>query len=445
MKRLSIVILFFFVSSCAINPVTGERELMLMSEQDEMAFGERVYPAVLWGEVGGGGQYLDPQLTSYLEGIVRDLHGVSHRPGLPVDFVVQNSSVPNAWAIPGHVSMTRGLLAHLENEAQFAFVMGHEMGHVAARHSARQYTRGVLQAVVLGGGSIFLGEEQGWLLQAAAIGSTLFFLRYSRSDELQADRLGVEYMARAGYRPAEAVEAHKQLEKAVEEYRARMGQGTPEDNFLTRLLSTHPRTGIRLEEVRETAKKAEPHYDRALALYRERKLGRAEEELRAALGKDDNQAPFFNLRGLILLKRKDYGASRRVLDKALEIYPGYHPAWQSIGLLEYERKNYGAAISPLKKSLEIFPQSIGSHYFLGMSYFHLKRYSEAVPHLEAFEGAVPEDPEVHGRLGIAYEGMAEPGKAYYEYRLQVRVAPDTELGRYAAERMAVLEQRLNIR
>ena len=127
---LVLVVLALAAAGCAVNPVTGEQELMLVSEAQEIQLGNELYPNALWSGEGGGGEFRDPALRSYLSGVVMNIHRASHRPNLPVDFAVQNTSVPNAWAIPGHVVMTRGLLAALDNEAEFVYVMGHEMGHV---------------------------------------------------------------------------------------------------------------------------------------------------------------------------------------------------------------------------------------------------------------------------------------------------------------------------
>ena len=140
---------WLLLTGCATNPVTGQKELMFVSESQEIEIGREFYPSALWGDIGGGGEFRDEGLKTYLKDIVLNIHAVSHRPNLPVDFAIQNSSIPNAWAIPGHVVMTRGLLAGLNSEAEFVFVMGHEMGHVAARHSASQMTYGMLQQIGL--------------------------------------------------------------------------------------------------------------------------------------------------------------------------------------------------------------------------------------------------------------------------------------------------------
>ena len=126
-------------AGCATNPVTGQSDVMLVSEQEELELGKQAFSQLAWQQ--GGPLRIDPATQSYLDGIVRRLHQVSHRSNLPVDFTLESASEPNAWAIPGHTAMNRGLLQYLENEAQFAFVMGHEMGHVAARHSAARQSR----------------------------------------------------------------------------------------------------------------------------------------------------------------------------------------------------------------------------------------------------------------------------------------------------------------
>src|SRR5262249_19726757 len=166
---------------------------------------------------------------AYLRDVVGRIHAVSHRPNLPVDFTLESASVPNAWAIPGHTAMNRGLLQSLENEAQFAFVMGHEMGHVAARHTAKRQTYALLGTLALAGGATALeasgGGSLGQLaLVAASAGTSLMLLRYDREQELEADQLGALYMARAGYDPHEAIRAHDVLERSVDQYLANIGK-----------------------------------------------------------------------------------------------------------------------------------------------------------------------------------------------------------------------------
>jgi predicted Zn-dependent protease len=151
--KWALSVLLLFVVSCAVNPVTGERELMLVSEEQELRIGRESAPSLKWEF---GGLYRDNSLEDYLEEITKRLWQNSERPHLPVRFQIQNTSVPNAFALPGYVAITRGLLSGLENEAQFAAVIGHEIGHVMARHTAQRLSRLRLQqlGLAIGGAAL---------------------------------------------------------------------------------------------------------------------------------------------------------------------------------------------------------------------------------------------------------------------------------------------------
>src|SRR5215467_12659020 len=245
-------------SGCATNPVTGRSELMLLSEEEEVQLGKRAFAELHWQE--GGPLQIDSPTQAYLEGIVRKLHQVSHRSNLPVDFTLESASEPNAWALPGHTAMNRGLLQYLENEAQFAFVMGHEMGHVAARHTAARQSRATLGNVGVGvlgaaGDVVGLGDL---VSGVAGAGTQLLLLSYDRGQELQADQLGTLYMARAGYDPNEAVHAHEVLNKAIDGYLANLGQKRGADSTMSQIMSTHPRHEVRVAEIQAYIKTLPP-------------------------------------------------------------------------------------------------------------------------------------------------------------------------------------------
>lgn len=461
--------LIFNLISCAVNPVTGEKEFMLVTEDEEISLGREFYPNILWGEEGGGGIYKDRELEGYLEGIIKRIHSVSHRPNLPVDFVIQNSSVPNAWAIPGHVAITRGLLVGIENEAQFAFVMGHEMGHVAARHTAKRLSYGILQALGIGIASVFVkeGKEgQELLLGLGVIGSSLLLLKYDRGQELQADRLGVLYMARSGYDPNEAITAHNNLEKAIKDYLSRLGKSR-EESILGDLLSTHPRTQVRLDEVRSMIQTLEPYriqgdgkfgspfiaktarireiqkayikYDDATRAFRENNIRKAEEDLSQAISINQDQAPFWSLSGMIYLKQRRYDEAEKAFKTALQKDPEYQPAYHGLGLRHYLEENYRGAIGYFEKSLKLYPHHPGSNYHAGIIYYKLRDYRKAVSHLKTFAEISPRHSEVHGYLGLSHEALWDIDNAVREYRAQLQVAPYNEMGRIARARLRALE------
>lgn len=470
LRLAALLILCVSLISCAVNPVSGQKEFMLVSESQEIAMGRDFYPNALWGDVGGGGEFRDERLKAYLADVVRRIHRVSHRPNLPVDFAVQNSSVPNAWAIPGHVVMTRGLVAALDNEAEFAFVMGHEMGHVSARHSARQMSYGILQQVGLGAAGLALqGRDYAdAALGIGAVGSSLLLLKYGRDDELEADRLGIDYLAKLGYDPGSAVSAHRRLEKVSAEFLQAAGKNPRDKGFFEDLLSTHPRTSVRIDELQSMISRTPPYpragdglhreryqemtagirklhtiymetYDKALAAYQEKNLAEAESFAARAISAAPDQPAFHALQGFIMLKKKDYEGAERYFDAAIRIDRNYAPAYRGKGTLMYFRERYSEGIGNLQKGLALFPQDIPAHYFLGMSYYRTIQYRNAIPHLNQFAGVSPDHPEIHGILGICYENAGDLPSAYQHYIQQTRVAPESEIGRHAASRAAALK------
>jgi len=467
---VSITLIYLTLVQCAVNPVTGKQELMLVSESQEVSMGKEFYPSALWGDVGGGGEFRDEQLHSYLKETVLRIHAVSHRPNLPVDFAIQNSSVPNAWAIPGHVVITRGLLAGLENEAEFVFVMGHEMGHVAARHSARQMTYGMLQQVGLGAAGIALsGSDYANLaLGVGAVGSSLLLLKYGRDDELEADGLGIQYMVKLGYDPRNAISAHRNLERISQEYLESAGKDPQERGFFEDLLSTHPRTSVRIDELQMMINKMQSgkisgdgtyrnryqakteglkdknriyldYYDQAARAYQKNNLDEAYSLIDKALAKDRSQPAFHTLKGFIFLKKKNYSESKNNFQSSINLDKDYAPAHRGLGTLLYYQDNYREGINYLNRSLSLYPQDALSQYFLGMSYFRMKDYKTAIPYLKAFAEVQPKHPEVYGVLGICFEKSGDTSSAYQAYSLQVKVAPDSEMGRHAASRMSALK------
>jgi predicted Zn-dependent protease len=181
--------------SCAKNPVTHKRELMLISNNQEIALGRQIDPEVLQTY----GKYENADLDAYVSALGNRLGALSHRPDLAYSVKVVDSDAVNAFAIPGgYVYLTRGMLAYLNNEAELAGVMGHEIGHVAARHSAQLYSQAQLAQLGLGLGSVFSETFQKYA-GIAQLGLSMLFLKFTRDDERQADSLGVEYSAKAGY------------------------------------------------------------------------------------------------------------------------------------------------------------------------------------------------------------------------------------------------------
>ncbi|MEQ8328935.1 MAG: M48 family metalloprotease [Longimicrobiales bacterium] len=184
-------------SACAVNPATGERQLSLISESQEIQMGREADPDIR----ASMGVVDDPELQRYVSELGLALAAESERPDLPWQFTVIDDPAVNAFAVPGgFIYVTRGILAHFENEAELVGVLGHEIGHVTARHSVNQMSRQQLQQLGLGVGMIF-SENVREYGQVLAAGLGLLNLQYSRGDETESDELGVRYMVREGYDP----------------------------------------------------------------------------------------------------------------------------------------------------------------------------------------------------------------------------------------------------
>jgi len=326
------------LAGCSVNPVTGESQLSLIPESQEMAMGAEQYQPTQ--QTQGGKYYVDPELTLYVSEVGKKLAAVSDRPDLPYEFVVLNSGVPNAWALPsGKIAINRGLLVQLQDEAQLASVLGHEIVHAAARHSVQRMQQGMLINAGVAGLGIALSDNDyaGLIMGGAALGTQLTMAQYSQSHELESDHYGMRYMVKAGYDPQAAVELQRIFLK--------LSEGS-NPGWIDGLLASHPPSEDRVEENQASVKelgnpggyRGKDVYDKKLAYLRSKqpaydaqaeaqKLAEAG-DLDAALGKLDkaikiepDEAAFYALRGQILKEQKKDAAAQKDFDKAVSLYP----------------------------------------------------------------------------------------------------------------------------
>ncbi len=240
MKQATIWVsaLILALARCAVNPVTGERELSLFSEQQEIALGAQTDAEIRQQY----GLYEDAALNAYVESVGKKIAPLTHRPQLEYHFAVLDTPVINAFAVPGgYIYVTRGILALMQSEAEMAVVLGHELGHVNARHSLRRMSQVLLVQAGLAVGSA-LSETFAQISGVASVGMQLLFLKYSRDDEYQADSLGIEYARKAGYNPGPMINFFASLEKMGD-----LSGGRSLPGFL----STHPLTKDRIARARQ--------------------------------------------------------------------------------------------------------------------------------------------------------------------------------------------------
>jgi len=367
------------LTGCATNPVTGKSELSLISEQAELAMGQKQYQPSR--QMQGGDYKLDPALTRYVQQVGQSLAAVSDRK-LPYEFVLLNDSTPNAWALPGgKIAVNRGLLLELNNEAELAAVLGHEIVHAAARHGAKGIERGVvLQGVLMAAGVAARDSDYSQLaVGAAAVGANLINQRYSRDAELEADYYGMLYMARAGYDPQAAVglqETFVHLSKDREE------------NWLSGLFASHPPSAERVERNRQRArelasggklgvetyrkmvsglKKSAPAYkayDEGLVALKKKQYDKALMLAERAIRIEPREALFYGLKGDVLAQRGDDTKALAAYDKAITLDNGFFRHYLARGTLKAELGDRRGAERDLTRSLNLLPTA-DAHYLLG--------------------------------------------------------------------------------
>jgi predicted Zn-dependent protease len=237
------------VAGCAVNPVTGQRQLALITEAQEIEMGRQTAEQA----VRSMGLVDDPALQQYITTLGQALARESERPALPWSFQVVDDPTPNAFAAPGgFIFITRGLLGMMRNEAELVSVLGHEIGHVTARHSVTLISRAQIAQIGLGVGAV-LSPTIARLGDLAGGGLSLLFLHYGRDAERQADDLGFRYMTEQGYDPRQMVNVFAALQRSGE-----LSGQSP----LPSWLASHPNPGERMQRIQQQIAQVPQDLDR---------------------------------------------------------------------------------------------------------------------------------------------------------------------------------------
>jgi len=415
------------LAGCAVNPVTGRSELALfqVSQDEEIAMGKKSFPQAVQQL---GAEFPDPQLATYVNNVGRRLGLVSQRPDLPYQFKVVNDSSPNAFALPGgFIAISRGLLVNLENEAELAAVLGHEIGHVTARHSVQGMQRGSLLNVGL---AVLSGVTENTAYgpiaqQAGALTANLLENSYSREQERESDQLGIDYMVRAEYDPIGAVQ--------LQEFFYRKMEGGAEPEWLSGLFRTHPFSKERMLANQEYIRS---HYSQV--------LGNRQYSLRA----ETFQAATAQLRktkaGYELYDQANQLEANGDLSQAIAMYlkaatelpdeylilTGLGNAYQKAGDIQSAKRYLAQAV---KLNDNYFKSRLG----LGYVYLQLNDSVKAVPELEESMKIMPTAPGAYF-LAQGYEKNGQKDKAVELYGQLAQADPSGKYGQAATARLKAL-------
>lgn len=378
-RSLFLLSIFLFMTACTVNPVTGESQFSMVSAQQEVSLGAKQYAP---SQQSQGGRYIvDPNLSAYVSNVGRKLAQLSDRPDLPYEFVVLNNSVPNAWALPGgKIAINRGLLVKIQDEAQLASVLSHEIVHAAARHGATQMT----QKILLGMGSQLatMATQNTGYGELAAMGSqlggSLFQASYGRDQELEADAYGIKYMVKAGYDPQAAVE--------LQQIFLQMSKGS-QNGGIANMFASHPPSQQRIDANRQhlanysskynTRNKAAfdramrqvrrdqqayDYHDQAVAAANKKQFDQANSLIQKAINSQPNEALFWVTKGQLALHANTFKTASSAFAKAQQLYPEYYMAQLGGGLSAFQLQRYDNAEKLLDDSLKILPTQTAVYY-----------------------------------------------------------------------------------
>jgi len=384
LTRLALLPLLLALAACGTNPVTGKKEVQFVSESQELQIGAREYAPTRQSQ--GGDLKVLPELSAYVNEVGQKLATVSDRQ-LPYEFTVLNSSVPNAWALPGgKIAVNRGLLTALDNEAELAAVLGHEIVHAAARHGAKAQERGTLLQVGMVAAQIGVAMSDvsstagNLMVQGAGVGAALVSSRYGRDAELESDRYGMTYMKRAGYDPQGAVTLQEKFVKLAE-------ASGRNQNWLEGMFASHPPSpervarnkatlvelgnpGGELGKARYAARVGpllaiKPGYDKqdqAVALARKGDLAGARTLAAEAVRLVPKEARFSQLQGDIELADKNPQGALKFYEKSIALDDSYFASYLGAGTAQYKLRTEDRGEALLTRSAKLLPTAPALYY-----------------------------------------------------------------------------------
>ncbi len=418
---LSISSTSFILPGCAVDPVTGKKQLVLISEADEIALDQKQSPQQFSMDYGPS---QDQPLNDYIHNVGMRIAAHSHRPKMPYSFRAVNAAYVNAYAFPGgSIATTRGILVELENEAELAALLGHEIGHVNARHTAERMTKGTLIQLALVGGSGYLrsGEYANYapyLDTIGGLGAGALLASYSRDDEREADNLGMKYMVGAGYNPLGM--------EGLMAVLVRKSKHKP--NALELMFSTHPMSQDRFDTAR---KRAATEY----GSYFNRKMGRERYM--------DNTASLRKIKpalqdlqdGQARMAAKKFGQAEELFSSALKKIPNDYAALLMMAKCKLAMNKNREARRLAEKARRIYPSEAQAVQISGITKLSSQNFEGAYADLSAYDQMLPGNEQIVFLKGISLDGMGKKDGAAREYHRFLQSTSQGDAAKHARQRL----------
>jgi len=412
------------LSGCATSPVSGQPILVGISEQDERAIDQR-HAANQFSRDFGVAR--DPALNRYVGDVMGGLAKQSHRPQMPYSGQVVNATYVNAYTFPGgSMAATRGILLEMESEDELAALLGHELGHVNARHTAQRAGQSMVASAVVTAATIAVAaadsRNAGAYAQltqlAGSIGSSALLASYSRDNEREADALGMAYMTRAGYNPRGMVDLMEMLNEGRRE----------KPGLLETMFSTHPMSDERLESARTAA---DSTYRAAAGkpVARERYMDETA-RLRA-------QKPAIESfqEGQRLMQGRKLPDAEAAFEAGLAKAPDDYAGLCMMAKCQMAQRKHASAREYLQRARAIYPAEPQALQLSGITALALDDYGRAFAELDAYDRRLPGDPGIAFLKGVSQEGMGNRQAAAQEYARYVRAVPQGTQSQYAVQRL----------
>ena len=418
--RLSSLATAGLLTGCATNPVTGKSQLMLVSEAQEIQMDQQHSPHQLSADYG---VIQDKALNNYIESTGKRMAARTHRTHMPYRFNGVNATYVNAYAFPGGtIACTRGILLSLESEAELGALLGHELGHVNARHTAERMSKSMLTSAVVGGLAVYAGSRNstlgGLAAQLGMLGSGVLLASYSRDNERQADDLGMEYLVGSGYGPEGMVQLMDML-KSMSNHKMDATQ---------LLFSTHPMSDERYKTAVATARnkysaqaKQPIHRERYMDnTARLRKLKPAIDNLQKAEAQ---------------MAKKQYGQAEALYKKALKSAPQDYAALVMMSKCQLAQKKYADAGRYSTKAKAVYPAEAQGYFLDGYANYQQKKFDKALNDFDTYERRLAGNPNILFFKGACFEGKQSREKAANQYVSYLKVVNEGPMAEHAYKRL----------
>ncbi|TBV80307.1 MAG: tetratricopeptide repeat protein [Desulfobulbaceae bacterium] len=421
----------FTLGGCAVNPVTGQRQLMLLSEDQEVAIDREHAPHQFSADFGVS---RDLALNGYVSSTGRELAAFSHRPQMPYSFQVVNANHINAYAFPGGtIAVTRGIMLEMNDEAELAALLGHEIGHVTARHAAQRMTRGLIAQLAVVGATLGVTateDRQGLapLVQTlGGISAGVLLAHHSRDDEREADALGMKYADRAGQNPAGMTDLHQIL----------VDQSRRNPNALELMFATHPMSGERLATAQ--GKMANLYRSRQHLPHNVERYQDQTATLRLLKPSVEEQRL-----GEKAMARERFARAEPHLKRALTLTPGDYTALILMSRCQFGLGRKQEAAEFADQARLVFPGEPQALHVAGIARLGTGDHEVAYQHFMEYEKLLPGNPNTTFLKGVARENMGQRATAaryYLHYLRQVNRGGQTGYVRQRLTEWGVLRPR----